>query len=101
MFVLDNNLSPDIANILLEFLMAYRDTVCKKFAELYDFFAASLNNNEDLLVFYIVDLYSHCDAKIRNLIRNNVSTLFKDDIKAELLEQSSSKMGKSSGLLGG
>ena len=101
MFVLDNNLSPDIANILLEFLMAYRDTVCKKFAELYDFFAASLNNNEDLLVFYIVDLYSHCDAKIRNLIRNNVSTLFKEDIKAELLEQSSSKMGKSSGLLGG
>ena len=28
MFVLENNLSPDIANILLEFLMSYRDTVC-------------------------------------------------------------------------
>ena len=100
-FVLENNFSPDVANIMLEFLMSYRDTVCKQFAELYDLYAASLNNNEDLLVFYMIDLYSHCDAKIRNIIRNNLSSLFKDDVKAELLNQSSSKMGKSSGLLGG
>ena len=100
-FVLENNFSQDVANIILEFLMSYRDTVCKQFAELYDLYAASLNNNEDLLVFYMVDLYSHCDAKIRNLIRKNMSSLFKDDIKTELLEHSSSKMGNSSGLLGG
>ena len=99
-FVLENNFSQDVANIILAFLMSYRDTVCKQFAELYDLYAASLNNNEDLLVFYMVDLYSHCDAKIRNLIRKNMSSLFKDDIKTELLEQSS-KMGNSSGLLGG
>ena len=66
-FVLLNNLTADVVNIIVKFLMSYRDSVLKQFTELFDLYAASLNNNEDLLVFYIVDLYSHCDSKFRNL----------------------------------
>ena len=49
-------------------------------------------------------IYSHCDATIRNLIRNKVASLHKDDIKSDILEQSTQKKmkeEKSSGLLGG
>ena len=100
-FVLLNNLTADVVNIIVKFLMSYRDSFLKQFTELFDLYAASLNNNEDMLVFYLVDLYSHCDSKFRNIMKNKALSLFNPDVRAELLEVSSEKNGKSSGLFVG
>ena len=61
--------------------------------DLYDKFSSSLNASDDLLIFYF-DLLSHIDATLRELIRDKVASLFKKDIKSDVLSQSSSKKNK-------
>ena len=70
--------------------------------ELYEIAANSLNNTDDKMIFYM-DLYSHVDGSLRDLIRNKVASLFKGDIKSDLLIHSSSQKisGKPQGLFGG
>ena len=71
--------------------------------ELFDTSARFLNNVEGTLVFY-TDLYSHVDASFRELIREKVSSLFKPDIKADVMMKTSSKKMKDEkpkGLFGG
>ena len=72
---------------------------------MFNLFVTYINSAEDYLQFY-TQIYSHCDVTIRNLIWNKVASasLFKDDIKSDILEQSTQKKmnkEKSSGLLGG
>ena len=72
---------------------------------MFNLFTTYINCAEDYLQFY-TQIYSHCDVTIRNLIGNKVASasLFKDDIKSDILEQSTQrkmKEEKSSGLLGG
>ena len=86
-------------------LVGYRELVLKQFVEMFNLFTTYINCAEDYLQFY-TQIYSHCDATIRNLIRNKVvsASLFKDDIKSDILEQSTQKKmkeEKSLGLLGG
>ena len=91
---------------LIPFLFSslfFRDSVSKQYVELFDTSARFLNNVEDTLVFY-TDLYSHVDASFRELIREKVSSLFKPDIKADVMMKTSSKKMKDEkpkGLFGG
>ena len=59
----------------------------------------TLNNIEDLLIFHF-DLWSHCDAFMKELLRAKLAFLFKEDIK-EAIRSSSIKSDKDGGLFGG
>ena len=101
---LDLKLTPEAVNILTGLLVGYHELVLKQFVEMFNLFVTYINSAEDYLQFY-TQIYSHCDATIRNLIvQNKVASLFKYDIKSDILEQSTQKKmnkEKSSGLLGG
>ena len=58
---------------------SYRSDVVNKFVALFDLVTDNLNTSEDSLVFYTV------------FIRDRMSSLFKGDIKAEVIKQNSSK----------
>ena len=102
-FVHENNLSQEAVEALSKLFDNYRDLVVSMFVEMFTLFSTYINSAEDYLQFY-TQLYSHCDATIRNLIRNKVASLFKDNVKSDILEQSGQKKmleEKPSGLFGG
>ena len=102
-FVHENNLSQEAVEALSKLFDNYRDLVVSMFVEMFTLFSTYINSVEDYLQFY-TQLYSHCDATIRNLIRNKVASLFKDNVKSDILEQSGQKKMKEekpSGLFGG
>ena len=102
-FVQENGVSLDTANALITFMEDYRKSVADQFLSLYDITAAHLNDAESLLVFY-TNLYGHVDGSFRDLIRNRVASLFRSDIKADVLELTSSKKmkdEKATGYFGG
>ena len=81
----------------------YRKSVVDHYMELFDVIADHLNASEDWLIFYS-DLLSHTDGSFRELVRNKSASLFRKDVRSELLDQTSSKKmkdQKSSGILGG
>ena len=92
-YVQKHNLSQEAETDLRILLEVYRDRVSGKLVDLYEMFSKSLNASDDLLIFYF-DLLSHIDATLRELIRDKVASLFKKDIKSEVLSQSSSRKNK-------
>ena len=92
-YIQKHNLSQEAETDLRILLEVYRDRVSGKLVDLYEMFSKSLNASDDLLIFYF-DLLSHIDATLRELIRDKVASLFKKDIKSEVLSQSSSKKNK-------
>ena len=91
--------------ILRQLFEEFRLGVAKKYLELFQATADVVTNSEDLLIFYF-DLFSHADAGFRNLQRRGLAGLFKEDVKKEILSQSSHKnLAKSKsdakGLFGG
>ena len=102
-FVHENNLSQEAVEALSKLFDNYRDLVVSMFVEMFTLFSTYINSVEDYLQFY-TQIYSHCDATIRNLIRNKVASLFKKNVKSDILEQSGQKKMKEekpSGLFGG
>ena len=102
-FVQENNLDRDVSDGLAELFKSYRELVVSIFVEIYNLFSNYINSSEDYLQFY-TQIYSHCDATIRNLIRNKAASLFKEHVKLDILELSSQKKMKEekpTGLLGG
>ena len=52
----------------------------------------------------LFSLYSHCDSSFRELLRDRLASVFKKDVKTEVLDQSSSRSLKDEiprGVLGG
>ena len=80
----------------------YRADIVNKFTYLYSSASDAFTNIDDYMIFYI-DLYSHCDATFRDLLRERMATIFKAPIKAEILKKSSTKKlkDKPKGLYGG
>ena len=64
---LDLKLTPEAVNILTGLLVGYHELVLKQFVEMFNLFVTYINSAEDYLQFY-TQIYSHCDATIRNLI---------------------------------
>ena len=87
---------------LQEMFVNYREDIIKKFTYLYTSVSDAFTNIDDYMIFYI-DLYSHCDAAFRDLLRERIATIFKAPIKAEILKKSSAKKlkDKPKGLYGG
>ena len=87
---------------LQEMFVNYREDIIKKFTYLYTSVSDAFTIIDDYMIFYI-DLYSHCDAAFRDLLRESVATVFKAPIKAEILKKSSAKKlkDKPKGLYGG
>ena len=83
---------------VLDFLKNYRSSIQEKVLDFYKSISDTLNNLEDLLVFHF-DLWSHCDASMKELLRAKIASLFKGDIKETIL--SSFKTDKDAGLFGG
>jgi len=101
---LDLKLTPEAVNILTGLLVGYHELVLKQFVEMFNLLVTYINSAEDYLQFY-TQIYSlRCDYQKSDLIQNKVASLFKYDIKSDILEQSTQKKmnkEKSSGLLGG
>ena len=76
--------------ILSQLFEDFRLGAAKKYLELFQATADVVTNSEDLLIFYF-DLFSHADAGFRNLQRKGLAGLFKEDVKKEILSQSSHK----------
>ena len=87
------NVSQEAEMDLRDLFEDYRARTGGKFIELYDMFSGSLNASDDFLIFYF-DLISNTDAMLRELIRDRAASLFKKDIKSEVLSQTSSKKNK-------
>ena len=87
---------------LQEMFDNYRKDIVNKFTYLYCSASEALTNIDDYMIFYI-DLYSHCDAAFRDLLRERMATMFKAPVKAEILKKSSAKKlkDKPKGLYGG
>ena len=87
---------------LQEMFTNYREDIIEKFTYLYNSVSDAYTNIDDYMIFYL-DLYSHCDAAFRDLLRERMATIFKAPIKAEILKKSSSKKlkDKPKGLYGG
>ena len=68
----------------------YRIKCGGNFIYLFKKFSTFLNNMDDKQIFY-VDMYSHADAGVRELQRERMATLFKTNIRDDILSESSSK----------
>ena len=102
-YIQKHNVSQNAEIDLRDLFEDYRSRIGGKFVDLYDMFSGSLNASDDFLIFYF-DLISNTDATLRELVRDRATSLFKKDIKSEVLSQTSSKKYKdenNSGLLGG
>ena len=101
-FCRDNELSEQAAETLASMFEDYRENVSNVFMELFDVTSKGLTEADDKLILYF-DLYSHVDACLRDLVRDKMASLFKTDVKADLLSQSSSRKltEKATGLFGG
>ena len=98
-----DQLPEDAAGALAVVFENYQANVGKQFMKLYNSYAAHLNAADDWFIFHS-DLYSHVDAGFRDLIRDRLASIFKKDIKIDVIGHSSSralKDEKSLGLLGG
>ena len=98
-----DQLPEDAAEALVVVFENYRADVGNQFMKLYNSFSAHLNAADDWLILNS-DLYSNVDAGFRELIRDRFASVFRKDIKIDVIGQSSSrtlKDEKSLGLLGG
>ena len=87
----ENNEVSDLnKEFLINILKEYRIAVGSKFIQLFNKFASFLNSMDDKEIFYM-DMYSHADAGFRELQRERMASLFKSNIRDEILEESSSK----------
>ena len=101
-FIREAGLNHELSDKLVKILVDYRGFVTKGYKELYEATADTLTRIDDYTIFYL-DLYSHVDSMFRDLTRNKVASLFKADVRTDLLKQSSSGnlMDKPEGLFGG
>ena len=95
---LDDNAKADIDKLFDD----YRDDVAKHYTDLFKSLGNSLNDVDDLLIFYS-DLYSHVDSSFRDLLRDRMASIFKSHVKTEVLDRSKHKKlkGDVKGLYGG
>ena len=85
---------------IIDAMEEYRLTMGKKMVFLYSSISDALNNMEDLLIFHF-DLWSHCDASMKELLRSKLAALFKNDVRDEILSSLNSKFDKDGGIFGG
>ena len=95
-------LGDDAITGLERILDNFRSDIGNKYLSLYNNVSAAFNDIDDYLIFH-TDLYSHCDAAFRDLLRDRMASIFKAPVKTEILTRSSAKKlkVKPDGLYGG
>ena len=68
----------------MQFLETYCSSIGEKVLDFYESMSDTLNDIEDFLMFHF-DLWSHCDASMKELLRAKLASLFKGDIKEAIL----------------
>lgn len=101
-FVAKHQLSNEVVMDLDRILVNFSKDIGNKFLSLYDSVSDTFNDIDDYLIFY-TDIYSHCDAAFRDLLRERMASIFKAPVKTEILTKSSAKKlkVKPDGLYGG
>ena len=85
---------------IIDAMEQYRVDMGKKFVSLYSSISDAINNMEDLMIFHF-DLWSHCDASMKELLRSKLACLFRHDVRNEILSSLNSKPDKDGGIFGG
>ena len=85
---------------IIDAMEEYRIVMGKKFVSFYSSISDAINNMEDLMIFHF-DLWSHCDASMKELLRSKLASLFKNDVRNEILSSLNSKSDKDGGIFGG
>ena len=97
----DAKLSDEQASCVIDHVESYRNDVADKYVHLFNATSSMIADTEDLLIFY-TNLYSHVDGGLRELVRDRVASLFRADIKTDVLSKTRSRDNdKPSGLFGG
>ena len=89
-FIQEAGLNDMLAKKLVDIIKDQRERAAKKYLNLFERAAEALTCIDDQMIFYL-DLYSHADGLIRDLLRDKLASLFKVDIKSEVIKDSDSK----------
>ena len=89
-FIQEAGLSEALTKKLVDIFEDQREMAANKYLNLFEHVAEALTSVDDQLIFYL-DLYSHVDGLFRDLLRDKLASLFKVDIKSEVIKDSDSK----------
>ena len=89
-FIQEAGLNDALAKKLVDIVEDQRETAANKYLNLFEHVSETLTSVDDQMIFYL-DLYSHADGLIRELLRDKLASLFKVDIKSEVIKGSDSK----------
>ena len=89
-FVQEAGLSDALVKKLVDIFEDHREAAANKYLNLFEHVAEALTSIDDQMIFYL-DLYSHADGLIRDLLRDKLASLFKLDVKSEVIKDSDSK----------
>ena len=85
-------------------IMEYRKSVVHHYMALFNLIATKFGRCDGWFNFYW-DMYGHCDATLKDLIRSKFASLFKPEVRKELLGRNLSReernKSREEGLLGG
>ena len=99
-FLHDVDLDRDTKKEIFEIVENYRDSLGDKIIEFYNSVSDTLNQIDDYLIFHF-DLFSHVNASMKELIRAKLASLFKSDIRDEILSMIRKADKSSNGIFGG
>ena len=98
---LDNaHLDRDIKEEIFDIVEEYRESVGDKIVGFYNSVADTLNQMDDHLIFHF-DLFSHVNASMKELLRAKLASLFKADVRDEILLSLKKADKTSNGIFGG
>ena len=104
-FIGEAGLDQALAEKLADLFENHREKAARQYIDLFQTASSSLSKIDDMMIFYL-DLYSHCDGLLRDLLRDRLASIFKIDVKADIIRASShktlsKKKEPAKGLLGG
>ena len=90
----------DVKEDILDIMEEYRESVGDKIVGFYNSVADTLNQMDDHLIFHF-DLFSHVNASMKELLRAKLASLFKADVRDEILLSLKKADKTSNGIFGG
>ena len=99
-FLHDVDLDRDTKKEIFEIVENYRESLSDKIVEFYNSVSDTLNQMDDYLIFHF-DLFSHVNASMKELMRARLASLFKNDVRDEILSMIRKADKSSNGIFGG
>ena len=89
-FIQKAGLTDALSKELVDMFEDQREAAANKYLNLFEQVSGTLTSIDDQLIFYL-DLYSHADGMLRDLLRDKLASLFKLDVKKEVIRDSDAK----------